>query len=499
MKISKRLIIYLMIVIIMVMAIFGYLRHVDRTRDFRLELQKEGRVVAKTLKIAMGDALRDKQLEDLKVLVEQIGGYENVFGLVVVDKGGNILFMSKTLSASDIEHGKVLKTALTKGEALEGEGELRGRPVYFHLLPLKDDKGGIIGAFGLFLDASSLEQKLASSRRKIIITILILLAVSSMLILIIMRKSISGPINDLIEGAKLVGEGRFDHRLKPRRDDEIGGLAREFNKMAEKLEAMQAQIIAEHNDKLKLERKLMESEKLAAIGQLASGLAHEIGTPLNIVAGRAEYLFRKFVSDGNLKKHLETIVTQIDRITRIMDQLLNLARRRPLNLRPSNLNALISNVLDLLDSHIQKQGIKVDLRLEPELPKVYLDGDKIQQVLLNIVLNAVQAMLEGGDLKIESRAIKNRSSVPGEGGALDYIEIVVGDTGSGIAADDLPKIFDPFFTTKSDIMGTGLGLSVSQGIVKEHGGEIIVESAQGKGSIFSVRLPAEAGQEVRLG
>jgi signal transduction histidine kinase len=232
--------------------------------------------------------------------------------------------------------------------------------------------------------------------------------------------------------------------------------------------------------------QLRQTERLAELGTLASGMAHEIGTPMNVILGRAEYLQRR-TKEPETAKGLQTIVDQVERITKIMNQLLTFARRKPLERRPTNLNKVVEDTLDVMQERFKRHHIAVKTELASALPLLNVDSDQMGQVMLNLVINALHAMGDSGTLTIRTAIIPIS-----KGSAEKYaemIEVSVADTGCGIQAEDVDKIFNPFFTTKEVGKGTGLGLTVVHGIVQEHGGQIAVESEIGKGTTFRVRLP----------
>ncbi len=225
-----------------------------------------------------------------------------------------------------------------------------------------------------------------------------------------------------------------------------------------------------------LEDQLRKTERLAELGTLASGMAHEIGTPMNVILGRAELLMRK-AKDESTKRGLETIVTQVERITKIMNQLLSFARKRPSEQRGVDFVKIIEDVLDMLHEKFKSHDLHVVKTYQPDLSQVLADSDHITQVLLNLLLNACQSMTEGGTLTLK---------LCPKG---DMVELSVQDTGTGIPEDQISKIFDPFFTTKAVGEGTGLGLTVVHGIIQEHNGTIRVNSIPGQGTTFIISLP----------
>lgn len=244
------------------------------------------------------------------------------------------------------------------------------------------------------------------------------------------------------------------------------------------LEASQSflAIILDITDRKELEHQLAQTERLAELGTLAAGMAHEIGTPMNVILGRAEYLMRK-TSDESTKKGLGTIVTQVERITKIMNQLLSFARRRPIERRPLVLATVVHDILDVVQDRLQKRETILDLTLDAKCQKVFADRDQMGQVILNLIINAIQAMAEGGTLTIRLKGDKKLA------------HLSISDTGFGIAKENLSKLFTPFFTTKEVGEGTGLGLTVVHGIIQEHEGNLKVESQVDKGSTFTISLP----------
>lgn len=234
--------------------------------------------------------------------------------------------------------------------------------------------------------------------------------------------------------------------------------------------------VSDITERKRVEEQLRRTERLAELGVLASGLAHEVGTPMNVILGRAEYLLQRSENEGT-RKGLETIVRQVERITKIMNQLLAYARRRPAELRRVDLRRTVEETLEMIEEKISKHGIVVETDFDGAVSEIEADPDQISQVLLNLFLNAVHAMEEGGALRI--------SAQPWHG----EVRLCVSDTGRGIPREHLTKIFEPFFTTKEVGKGTGLGLNVVTGIIQEHHGTITVESEPGSGTTFTITLP----------
>jgi signal transduction histidine kinase len=249
--------------------------------------------------------------------------------------------------------------------------------------------------------------------------------------------------------------------------------------LAELSRQLEKGLTQKKRDLQETQEQLRQTERLAELGTLASGMAHEIGTPMNVILGRAEYLMQR-TQEETTKKGLETIVAQVERITRIMNQLLTFARRRPLERQPLDLKRTVEDCLEVVRERLGRHRIETETHFAPSLPPVHADADHMSQVLLNLVINAVHAMPEGGTLRIGLEPVKG------------HVRMTVADTGHGIPQDALPRIFDPFFTTKEVGKGTGLGLTVVHGIVQEHGGTITVESEPNRGTTFTVLLPVQS-------
>jgi signal transduction histidine kinase len=230
------------------------------------------------------------------------------------------------------------------------------------------------------------------------------------------------------------------------------------------------------SERKRLQEQLRRTERVAELGTLASGMAHEIGTPMNVILGRAEYLMDR-VTEEPTKRGLQTIITQVERITRVMNQLLLFARRKAPQRVPLDLRKVIEDGVEMFQERLAKNQIRVEMEPADSCPMVLADLDQMSQVFINLIMNAVHAMPDGGTLRVGLAPEKQ------------MVKFTVADTGHGIPRDVVEKIFEPFFTTKEFGKGTGLGLTVVKGIIEEHQGSIAVESQEGKGTTFTILLP----------
>jgi signal transduction histidine kinase len=282
----------------------------------------------------------------------------------------------------------------------------------------------------------------------------------------------------------VLGKGDLTHRVPVYGSSEFGQLALEFNRMADHLAAQRSAAERQAAERLALEHELEHTERLAAVGRLAAGVAHEMGAPLNVIDARAEQLLQR--PDAPVEKrarNLSIIRDQAARITHIVRQLLNLAR--PYNLRHQKVDArdVLRRTMDAIELQAQQAGVSV-IWNAPAPTFVEADPDFLQQVFTNISLNAIQAMAGGGQLLLKTEP---------QGQAREgrhYAFMRFSDTGPGIAPKDLEHIFEPFYTTKDIGSGTGLGLPVARRIVEEHGGWLEAANLPGGGAAFTVWLPA---------
>ncbi len=289
-------------------------------------------------------------------------------------------------------------------------------------------------------------------------------------LLLVLAWMVQRPLVELQDRMERVGEGDLTASVRfARRNDEIGDLGRNFNRMVQQLRDNREEIDRLHRT------QMSRAEHLATLGELATGLAHEIRNPLAGIAGVVEIIGRDLPSTSPARAVVKDVRMEIARINRILTDLLETARPRAPQIRASDLNTTVEHSVMLARQQVLSKPIQIELRKNDALPEVDHDSDQINQVLLNLLLNAVQSITGPGQVTVELALRDN------------YVAILVRDTGRGITSEHLPNIFRPFYTTKGN--GTGLGLSLARRIVEEHHGQIEVESKLGNGTTFVVLLP----------
>lgn len=267
-------------------------------------------------------------------------------------------------------------------------------------------------------------------------------------------------------------------------------MAASFNQMVRDLKAKQ-------EAQERLQKQMAQAEKLALIGQLTAGVAHEVGTPLNVVSGSAEYLLMDLPEGDPKAEELRVIIAETERIASLIRQLLDFSRPRKPRLEEVEVNRFLREIFKLTGHWVSKGQIRLKTDFPPDLSPLQGDPHQLQQLFLNLFVNACQAMPEGGELAVSTRISPEAHRLPGNGRSPDQtrgrlsVEIRFSDTGCGIPEEHLSRVFEPFFSTKDTGKGTGLGLAICRGIVEDHGGVIEVESVVQRGSTFIVRLPAK--------
>ena len=344
--------------------------------------------------------------------------------------------------------------------------------------PIKDNNHKIIG----ILYVGILEQKYVDIKQQTVFTFMGITLVGALVAMVLsyyISRSISLPINKLVSASGEISRGNLETKVEIKSNDELGELAETFNTMASALK--------ERDEKLKefTKNKIMESERLALIGQLSANVAHELNNPLQGIVTYSHLLLEDLPKDAPARDSLEKIVIQANRSRDIIRGLLDFSRQRKPDKTLCDVTNVLKDTVSLLEKQALFHNVQITTNLDGKLPLTVIDPSQIERVFINMILNAADAMNGNGKLFLATRY-----------DPLDRcIEVEFTDNGHGIPKENMEKIFDPFFTTKDTGRGVGLGLAISFGIIKEHKGTISVESEVGKGTTFIVRLPVTAEEE----
>ena len=496
MRIATKLTLLLLLAVAVVMAGFGYIRARQERQRLIAELQQEVLVLANAIKLTVEHALRDRRPQDIQELLAAMVHDPNpvdrirIFDRNLEDINSAMSDESATILVPQADLERVLKS----GQTLERYLDVPNRPAVYAILPLKTRRGATIGVLEVVHLATRVQRQIQEANREQVLRLSLLSLTIALVIWLTVRISIRQPIGQLVRSALAIGHGDLSRRLTLHRRDEIGQLASAFNRMAESLQAAQARTTAEAQARLELERQVQQAQKLATVGRLASEVAHEVGTPLNIVSGRAEVIQKGLPPDHPLSRHVVTILRQIERISGIIRQLLEYARPRRPAVRPVPVGPMLARTVELLEPLARQRQVNVETQVPDSLPPILADPDQAQQVLLNLMTNALDATPPGGQVRLAAsqadpeitdarpRIERGRPEGP-------FLTLVVSDTGRGMPRDQLEQIFEPFFSTKERRGGTGLGLPIVEDIVRSHRGAIEVQSAEGAGTTVLLRWP----------
>ena len=374
----------------------------------------------------------------------------------------------------------------------------------------------VLGVLDVDLDLQTVDAQLAGVKWRAFLFTLIHILLIGIFIVLFTRRFVAVPIRRLIEGTRAVAQMQLDKPIQVTSSEELGELANSFNTMRERLKEALDEInqftasletkVRERTQQLHIaHRKLLQADRLASLGQLSASVAHEINNPVSGVLNLSMLMQRILKDDGippgrvaEYRKYQAQVIAETSRVGRIVSDLLAFSRRSKPHTSMGDLNKILENTLSLVSHKLKLANVKVETHFSPDLPHLLCDGSQIQQVVMNLVMNAAEATQNKGAGKV----ILTTSATP------EGIVLEVEDNGEGIAPEHQTKIFDPFFTTKEEGKGVGLGLAVVYGIVRAHGGDIEFQSKVGQGTTFRVSLPLgeenkvaepatpEAGQQV---
>ena len=391
------------------MAAFGSWLLVERERSLVPAMRQQTRVYAQAVDIALEYALRDLDQARVQEFIDRLSADPRIFGVLLYGPDGSLRYASDSLTGAAAAPDSILSRVLKGGEEVLFERQLGNRKVFAVLRSIREaptdtargnipakTPGAILGALEIAQPFDLLQGEQQRVRAEVVLVTLALMAALSLVLVFVTHRLVERPLQRLAAAARELGEGNVEaHVLTSLGAAELNALAREFNEMVERLGTARRALLHESETRVRLERRLSEAEKLATVGMVAAGLAHEIGAPLNVISGRAEMLLQQHGSDARIARHLESIIAQIGRITRTVRSLLDYARRPERRDEPVLVSNVIAGAVDFLEAEFVKGHVSV-VRHEPvEGAKpvwVQGDGDQLQQVLVNLLLNALQAM-----------------------------------------------------------------------------------------------------------
>lgn len=483
MKLAFKLILATVVGILAVFAVFGVVLAQREVALFDSDMRKDHRLIGSTLGLCVANTWVTAGPDHAIELVAQSDADRPDLRIGWIYPDGKLSARAPVLSPTDIGNISHIDQQVRSAPSEPHQAFLVTR------IPVRD-KLRVLGVIEIAEDLASRDAYLRTSIWNALTATVVMVIVAGLVILLLGLWMVGKPLQAVADKARRIGQGDLTGPLRLRQKDEIGQLAEEVDAMCERLTEANARTESESAARLQAIDQLRHADRLITVGRLAAGIAHELGTPLNIVTGRLKMLRKGNLDPTTVNEYLDEATGQLHLMTSIIRQLVDFARRREPRVTSTDLLPIASSIARLVDPLARKRSVSVSVVTKESLFAL-VDPLQIEQVLSNLVINAIHAC--GSDGKVEI-AFGNRPSdptlTPLASGLGVYLR--VSDDGQGMDKTTMERVFEPFFTTKEIGQGTGLGLSVAHGIVQDHGGHIAVRSTPGKGSEFTVLLPAEA-------
>jgi two-component system, NtrC family, sensor kinase len=481
MRLTTRLLLPLLATVAVVMLLFATWALRQREASMTSEAQRVTHAYATALGLALEASFHAGATADVQEAIDRISDEPTIFGVIIYDPDTRVMFTSQPVGTIDTGPVDAVRRVSTTQEPASFTREIRGMPVYSSVRPLLDRSGAVVAVMEVVQPWEFVVAERTRTRLRFILNTLALFAALTLVIVLLVRRLIARPLNRFIVAVQALGRGELGYRTTEGGGAELAGLAREFNRMAAQLEQARVRLEDEAEERVMLARRLRETEKLAVVGNLAAGLGHEIAAPLHVIRGRAAMVQRK-AEDPATRRNLHIITEQIDRITLIVRNLLDFARRREPRLERVDIGNVLRGVAEFLEPELERADVTLCWKGDVSAA-IHGDSDLLHQVFINLLMNSVHVMT--GREQPRRIEISVSTGTPDE----DWITIAVADTGPGLREDIAQRVFEPFFTTKQPGEGTGLGLAVALSIVEDHGGVISAGNQEGGGACFSIRLP----------
>jgi two-component system, NtrC family, sensor kinase len=479
-RVTYKLTLAWVIGITLVLAVDGYFRLQRQVVLFETDMRRDASLMGRTLAGLVNQVWQSEGERRVVELLERTSRGD-------ADVSIRWVWIDEVPGGAHPHAPAAVAEGLLAGEASVVHAEHReGAEALFTYVRVPEVGGGRAGAIEVRESLALREAYLRKTLRNVTLTSAAMFMFALATAVVAGTRFVGKPMERLVTMARRVGAGDLTARAGLTQDDEIGELAREMDAMCERLAQAFERIEREMTGRVTAVEQLRHADRLATVGQLAAGLAHELGTPLNVVSGRARLIAEAPGASPVATENAGIICEQAARMAAIIRQLLDFGRRGGSAKAALDLRAPVQSTADMLSKVAEKAG--VTLVIEGARPvEANVNAVQIEQVFANLVVNAVQAMPGGGPLRISVE--RTERTPPGGTAARAVARVSFADQGVGIAPEALPRVFEPFFTTKEPGQGTGLGLSVAHGIVTEHGGWITIESELGRGSTFDVFLP----------
>lgn len=500
-------------VLLIFMVIFAYVNLAALKKLLIEEAVTDADKLGETIIRATQHQMVHDDRQRIQQVIKEVGAEKGIDHIRMINKNGRIIYSTQEeeigtfldkkaeacnmchsssnprTHASSMNRSRIFtrhdgKQLLGLAKAIYNEESCFSAKCHFH-----PERFRVLGVLDVTVPLDRMNAQLNSYRGTTIAVTILLMGLISLCITIFIQQLVNQPVQQLLKHTEQLARGEMDTSVSFTSGGELGELADSFNNMTMKLKRARAELedwgknleskVEERTHEITdIQAQLIRSEKLASLGELVAGIAHEINNPLTGILVFSSLVSKDPKLDPSLKDDLEIVVQQTERCSQIVKGLLDFSRESVPQKKFSSLNRIMDMSLSLIERQVLFQNITITKDYSTDLPDMLLDPNQVEQVFVNMILNAGQSMLDGGDLQICTGMTTD--------GCHEFVSI--SDTGCGISEENLVKIFDPFFTTKST-KGTGLGLSVSYGIINNHSGTIEVESKVGSGTTFTIMLP----------
>jgi len=483
-SLKSRFIILLVLIVTIAIGVSSFVHLRIQYNQFMDITRGKLRGIAETVEKSIRTSMEEGKSQDVNKIIQAVGTIPDIEKIRIFSKRGMILLSSipgdagKMIDKHDLElfHQKKFSTVYDIKHLKQ--------PIFSIIKPIMNEpacfrchgsnENQINGVLDVEVSMKSIHDRISTVRKSMISSALVTLVILVLAILFLLARLVNRPIHGLIKTMRRAESGDLTVRVVPDDTMEFEELGRNFNAMISRLEKAQNDLQQYH------EQQMERVDRFATLGELAAGIAHEIKNPIAGIGGAIQILIQDFPPDDHRREIFEEILKQIDRIDRDIKDLLSYARTAKPELAEQDINKVVQQSVFLIRDRANQQRVDLEVLCDETLPKIEIDEKQIQQVLVNLGLNAIQAMPEGGTLLIVSKIADTVTE-------NKYVEIQVSDTGKGIPRENMPNIFTPFYTTRHT--GTGLGLPISQKIVLQHQGLLKVNSTPGKGTCFTILLP----------
>lgn len=486
MKLALRLTLAIMLWMTLLLGVHGYFVIQREVALFHSDMEMHANLIGEMLKGSAEDLWRTGGLDRILEMVKDANNVEAPMRVRWVYLNGTVDRQFQPILSKE-----ELKAAYEGTDVYVNRRGPDGKKYVFAYFPVHVD-GMPLSAVEITQGMGPMYEYIYGTILQKLLLLIGIIAVGGTIVWVLGAAMVGRPVREMVDLAGRVGEGDLEVLLSTTgRPYEMAQLASGLNAMVDRLRETRDRLQRETAKQLETLQQLHHAERLATVGKLASGLAHELGTPLNVVSGRAKMISGQDLTDEQVIESATIIDEQAGRMTNIIKQLLDFARHRRMEKDLVDVNEVITKVFAMMRPMARQRKVSLAYTGEKFPDRIRLDPMQIQQVLSNLIMNAIHAMPNGGVITLQAERKQVTPPPDFSGAEGEYFCLSVTDEGVGIPKEDLSQIFVPFFSTKEVGEGTGLGLSISHGIVSEHGGWIAVESELGKGTTFFIYLPLE--------